>query len=519
MPEISENSSRIARNTVLLYFRMLLLMLIGLFTSSLVLNTLGIDDYGIYGAVGGVIMLFTVVTNSVSTSISRFLSWHLGHDGGSPVLHRVFSTAVIMQIILCVLLMVLTETAGLWWLNNKMNIPPGRFGAANWVLQCSMGVLMINLVSVPFNAVIISHERMDVFAWVSIGEAVLKLGVALLLFFSGTDKLKLYAVLMLVVALLVRMTYGIVCRRLFPETRGKIVFDAGLLRRMAGFSGWSVLGSSTQVVNTQGVTQLVNIFFGVAVNAARSLAMQIENIFKQFINNFLTAINPQITKTWALSERNYCFQLVGKGIKYSGLIFLVLAIPVFLETPELLRLWLRKFPDGAVIFTRLTLLCILADTIFNPLMVLIQAEGRIKHYYIVTSVISLLCFFGSWAAYASGLPAFVSYLFYAFVYVLIDIVRLYCARKYTGIPLWTMARESLLPVALSAVLGSALPVFVHFAMAPGIWRVLLVVLAELLCLPLVCWHVALTPGEKYFLHSRAGRFLPAFLFPLPKDEG
>ncbi len=518
MPQISENSSRIARNTILLYFRMLLLMVIGLFTSSVVLNALGVDDYGIYGAVGGVVMLFTVVTNSVSNSISRFLSWHLGHDGGGAMLHKVFSTAVIMQLLLCVVLLLVTETAGLWWLNHKMNIPAERMGAAAWVLQCSMGVLMINLISVPFNACIISHERMDVFAWVSIGEAVLKLGVALLLLFSGLDKLKLYAVLMLGVALLVRLAYGIICKRLFPETRGSIVFDGKLLGQMAGFSGWSVLGSSTQVVNTQGITQLVNLFFGVAVNAARGIALQIENIFKQFINNFLTAVNPQITKTWALSDKDYCFQLVNKGIKYIGLIFLVLAIPVFLETPELLRLWLKKYPDGTVIFTRLTLLCILADTLFNPLMVLIQAEGRIKRYYIVTSVISLLCFFGSWVAYSCGQPAFVSYLLYALVYIMIDVVRLYSARKHTGIPLRAMVSEALVPVAVVAFGGSALPLLVHFVMDPGIWRVVLVVLAELLTLPFVCWHMALTPGEKTFLHSKAGRLLPRFLFPLPKDE-
>ena len=522
MPQISENSSRIARNTVLLYFRMLLLMLIGLFTSRVVLNTLGIDDYGIYGAVGGVIMLFTVVTNSVSTSISRFLAWHLGHGDKAPdavpALHKVFSTAVIMQLLLCVLLLILTETAGLWWLNTKMNIPLDRYPAANWVLQCSMGVLMINLVSVPFNATIISHERMDVFAWVSLGEAVLKLGVALSLFFSGVDKLKLYAALMLAVALLVRLAYGIVCGRLFPETRGRIVFDGKLLRQMMSFSGWSVLGSSTQVVNTQGVTQLVNIFFGVAVNAARSVALQVENIFKQFINNFLTAINPQITKTWALSDKRYCFQLVGKGVKYSGLIFLFLAIPVFLETPELLRLWLKHYPDGSVVFTRLTLICIMADTLFNPLMVLIQAEGRIKRYYLVASVVSLLCFFGSWAAYKAGMPAYVSYILYALVYVLIDILRMYSARKYTGIPLWPLIKESLLPVTIVALLGSVLPLSVHFLLAPGVIRVLLVLVAECVALPVVCWRMALTPGEKSFVHSKAGRFLPGFLFPMPEDE-
>ena len=204
MPDISENSRRIAKNTVLLYFRMLLLMLIGLFTSRVVLQALGVEDYGVYGAVGGLVMLFTVVTNSVSQSISRYITWHLGKSDEN--LHGVFSTAVIMQLIFCAVLFLLTETLGIWWLEQKMNIPADRMVAARWVLQCSMGVLMVNLLSVPFNATIISHERMDVFAWISIGEAVLKLSVAFLIATAASDKLILYAILMLVVAVIVRMT-------------------------------------------------------------------------------------------------------------------------------------------------------------------------------------------------------------------------------------------------------------------------------------------------------------------------
>ena len=524
MPEISENSTRIARNTILLYFRMLLLMCIGLFTSRVVLNSLGVDDFGIYGAVGGVVMLFTVVTNSVSQSISRYITWHLGlgqtaskrafsqvpnpsgdslpQAGKDDNLHRVFSTAVLMQLIFCALLLILTETAGLWWVNNKMSIPADRYSAANWVLQCSMGVLMVNLVSVPFNATIISHERMDVFAWISIGEAVLKLAVALLIFFSPVDKLKLYAVLLLAVALLVRFTYGAVCRRLFDETRGRVVFDMKLLKEMTSFASWNVLGSSTYVVNTQGVTQLVNVFFGVAVNAARSVAFQVENIIKQFVNNLLTAINPQITKSLASSNKAYCFELVGKGVKYSGLILLALGIPLVLEAPELLRLWLKNVPAGSVVFTRLTLICVFAETLFSTLLVLIQADGRIKGYYLVTSAIALLCFALSWAAFAAGFPAYVSYILYALVFLLIDVVRLIYARRLTGLPVWPFAKESLLPVICVGVLGSILPVAAHFLLPQGGLRLLVVLLAELISLPALCWFLAFTPGERSYLSSK-----------------
>ena len=540
MPGISENSSRIARNTILLYFRMLLLMFIGLFTSRVVLDALGVEDYGVYGAVGGLVMLFTVVTNSVSQSICRYITWNLGFrsaglrppkdlgkrrsgtstpEAGSEAeaaadgtLHKVFSTAVVMQLLFCLLLLILTETLGLWWLNNHMNIPAGRGTAAFWVLQCSMVVLMVNLLSVPFNATIISHERMDVFAWISLGEAVLKLSVALLLYLSAGDKLILYAAFMLVVAVLVRLTYGIVCRRLFSETRGRMVFDGKLLREMTSFAGWNVLGSGAYIVNTQGVNQLVNIFFGVAVNAARNVALQVENILKQFLTNFLTALNPQITKNYASGDKAASFHLVNKGVKYSGLILVALGVPIVLEAPALLDLWLKNVPEQSVIFTRLTVFCIMADLLFNPLLTLIQADGRIKGYYIVSSLVALCCFAASWAAFAGGAPAFVSYIFFAAAYFLVDIVKLVFARRLAGYSFGTLCKESLVPVLFAGLIVSSLPLGLHLLLPEGGWRLLAVLAATLVCLVPACWNVAFTPGEREYVLRKIGRWLPALLF-------
>ncbi len=540
MPPISENSRRIAKNTVLLYFRMLLLMFIGLFTSRVVLKALGVEDYGVYGAVGGLVMLFTVVTNSVSQSISRYITWHLGsagssllrkpvplspenlgksrQDGRSPsldagaTLHRVFSTAVTMQLIFCAVLLLLTETLGVWWLENKMNIPAGRMDAARWVLQCSMGVLMVSLLSVPFNATIISHERMDVFAWISIGEAVLKLGVALLIATAACDKLILYAMLMLAVALIIRLTYGITCRRLFAETRGKVVFDGGLLKDMTAFAGWNVLGSGAYVVNTQGINQLVNIFFGVALNGARLVASQVENIIKQFISNFLTALNPQITKSYAAGDKSYSFELVNKGIKFSGLILTLIGIPLVLEAPTLLKLWLGNVPDYAVVFTRLTVLCILADMLFNPLVTLIQADGRVKGYYLVSSAVALLAFASSWIAFRAGAPAQVSYIFFAVVYLIVDVIKVLYARKLAGYSPRALFDEALGPVIAVAILSSAVPINLHFLIdAPG-WRLLAVLGVTVVTFPPLCWRYALTNGEREFVLRKTGRWLPDALF-------
>lgn len=522
-------------------------MFIGLFTSRVVLNALGVEDYGVYGAVGGLVMMFTVITNSVSQSISRFITWHLGAGvpfrgsspqppenlgksrlgGASPslpagteveiettsgTLHRVFSTAVILQLFFCALLLVLTETLGIWWLETKMNIPPGRMTAARWVLQCSMGVLMVNLFSVPFNATIISHERMDLFAWISIAEAILKLSVAILIAQAASDKLILYAILMLGVAIIVRLAYGITCHRLFPETRGRAVLDRKIMGQMGSFAGWNVLGSGSYIVNTQGINQLANIFFGVAVNGARLVAQQVENILKQFVTNLLTALNPQITKSYAGGKRDYSFTLTGKGVKYSGLILLALCIPLMLEAQELLRLWLKDVPEFAIIFTRLTLICLTVDLLLNPLVTLIQAEGRIKSYYIVSSVVALSAFAASWIAFKAGAPAYVSYIFFAAAYLLVDITRIIYVQRLTGYKTSQLFDDALGPVLTVALLGSAVPVLLHFVIPGSLWRPLAVLAATALCLPPVIWSAALTGGEREFVLRKIGRFLPDSIY-------
>ncbi len=508
---ISDNSSRVARNTLLLYFRMLLLMFIGLFTSRVVLKSLGVDNYGIYGAVGGIVALFNVVTASLSQSISRFLTVELG-KGDSPRLRRVFSTAVMMQVLFCLVLFILTETLGVWWLNNHMKIPDGRLGAANWVLQCSMGVLMVSLLSVPFNATIIAHEKMGAFAYISILEALLKLGVAVLLLVTGGDKLIVYAVLMLAVAIAVRLTYGIYCGKHFAESRGRPAFDRSLLKEMTSFAGWNVLGSGSYIINTQGVNLVANYFFGVGVNAARLVASQVENIVKQFVSNFLTALNPQITKSYVSGSKDYSFELVSKGVKFSCLVMLVFLVPVLLEAPILLHLWLGEVPEFSVIFVRLTLLCLLADMAFNPLLTLILADGRIKRYYIVSSVVAILVFILSWAVFSLGAPAFWSYIIFAILYGVVDVIKLVTVQRLTGFRIGVFLKDTVLPLtcvtAFSAVAGG-----IFTALLPeGILRLVLVLLASWTAICAASYAIAFTDGEKEFVLRKVAPFLPDGLF-------
>lgn len=510
--QLSENSRRIARNTLLLYFRMFLLMLIGLFTSRVVVRTLGIDDYGVYNVVGGVVTVFTFLTTSLSAAISRYLAAHLSE--GDPVrLRSIFSTGIVILLGLALLLGVLVETAGMWWLNHRLDIPDGRLDAAHWVLHCSLGVLVVSLLSVPFNATIIAHERMSAFAVISLGEAVLKLAVALLLYVSAFDKLVTYAVLMLAVAVLVRVAYGVYCRRHFAEARGPLRWDSALVREMTAFAGWSFFGSSAYVFNTQGVNQVVNLFFGVAVNAARGVALQVENIVKQFVSNFLTAINPQITKSWAAGDKEYCFELVRKGAKYSWLVILVFLVPVLGEAEWLLDLWLGpdKVPPHAAGFLRLTLAGLLVDLAGNSLLTLVQATGRVKRYYLVTGLTSYLCLPLVWLVFKAGGGPLWAYIIFIAVYLVVFVQRVVIAHRLTGFPVKPFLRLILLLV-MTTCFSLVFPILLRGTQLAPFWRLLAGTLLGWAMTAHYTWYYLLTSGERDFLLRKVGRWLPDGLF-------
>lgn len=508
---VSENSIRIAKNTALLYVRMLLLMFIGLYTSRVVLNMLGIEDSGVYNAVGGVVSIFAVITGALAQAISRYITFELGRADVEK-LRRVFSTSVVIQLLFCALLLVFVESAGCWYLNNHINIPEGRLGAAHWVLQCSMGVMMLSLLSVPYNATIIAHERMGAFAYISVLEAVLKLSVALLLYLSPADKLKTYALLMLGVALIVRLTYGLYCRHHFVESRGKLIFDTSLLREMAGFAGWNFLGSSAYVVNTAGVNLVLNYFFGVALNAARLVTTQVEGIVKQFVSNFLTALNPQITKSWATGRKDYCHELVSKGAKYSYLVILMFFVPFFFEAETILRLWLKTVPQYTALFVRLTLIGLLVDMFGNPLLTLMLATGRVRKYYLITGLTSYLCLPLVWISFRLGASPAWCYIVFIAVYGTVLLQKLMLSRSEAAFPVGAFIRGTVLPLLLVTAVSLAVPFLFWSMLTSSVWRLLLVTASAWLSMALSIYAFALTKGEKEFIFRKVSGYLPDSLY-------
>ncbi|MDL2306171.1 oligosaccharide flippase family protein, partial [Bacteroides sp. OttesenSCG-928-D19] len=371
--------------------RMLLIMAVTLYTSRVVLATLGIEDFGIYNVVAGFVAMFGILSGTLSASISRFLTFELGAKNAEK-LSRVFSTSVNVQIIISLVILLFSEIVGVWFLNTRMNIPDERMVAANWVFQFSMFTFIINLISVPYNASIIAHERMNFFAYVSILEVSLKLLIVYLLVNSQIDKLVLYALLLLLVSMVIRVIYGVYCKRNFSECNYHFILDKPLMKEMLSFAGWNFIGASSKTLKDQGVNVAINLFCGTVVNAARGVAMQVNTAVHSFVNNFMVALNPQITKSYASGDYSYMMNLIQQGARLSFYMLMILSLPIILEAEMILSLWLVEVPSHTVNFVRLVLINAMIESLSGTLITAMLASGKIRNYQLVVGGIQMLNF-------------------------------------------------------------------------------------------------------------------------------
>lgn len=500
MLDESVNNKRIAKNTLLLYFRMLLTMLVNLYTSRVVLNVLGVDDYGIYNVVGGLVAMFGILSGSLSTAISRFITFELG-KGDFEKLKKIFCTSVNIQIILIAIITVLMESVGVWFLNAKMVIPAERLQAANWVFQFSVVTFALNLLSVPYNAVIIAHEKMSAFAYISIIDCILKLIVALIIAYNPFDKLVYYGFLIMIVGLINRTMYAVYCKRHFEEATYRFVFDKGLMKEMFGFAGWNFLGNGVYVFNTQGVNLVTNIYFGVTTNAARAVAIQAETAIKQFVTNFTTAINPQITKSYAAVDMDYLYNLVCKGSKFSYLIMLFFAVPFMFETETIMQLWLKDYPEEAPNFLRLSLFGTMFDLLGNSPAVAAWATGDIKKYYIYVSTVGCLVFPISWIAFAMGMPAYTSYIVFLVVYVFVLLTKLYIIKGLLNFPVAKYYKEVLSVVLLTTAVSFVLPGVVYVLIPRGLISSFVVMAVSCVSVTITIYFLGLSSPERVKIYN------------------
>ena len=465
----TNRGARIARNTLMLYVRMLFLMLVGLYTSRVVLEALGETDFGIYSAVGGVVGMFTIISGALNSAMQRFITFEMG-KGPQAQLNKVYSTAVTIQLILAAIIVLLAEPAGLWFIRNEMTISSDRIPAAEWVLHFSLLAFVVNLMSVPQMASITAHEKMSAYAGIGIMDGLLRLGTALLIMHSGGERLVLYAALMAVTVLTVRIAYGIYCRRHFEECRYRPVFDRRLIGEMFAFAGWNFVGVTSGVLRDQGGNILVNLFSGPAVNAARGMAVQLNGAVQGFVTNFMTAVNPQITKSYASGEHAYMFSLVRRSSRMSFYLLLMLVLPLVLNTDAVLGLWLKDVPAHTELFVQLFLIFALSESLSNPMITAMLATGNIRNYQLVVGGIQLLNIPVSYVFLKMGAVPEVTVMVAVVLSQVCLFARMFMLSKATGFPVGEFLSKVYVK-ALMVVMpcAASVPVLFEMVKPAGLW--------------------------------------------------
>lgn len=391
MPEQLSSSKRLAKNTLMLYFRMILSMVVGLYTSRVVLQVLGVSDYGIYSVVGGFVSMAGVLSSMFVSSIQRYMAFSLGKGEQSQV-ERVFSNSIIINWCIAAFVLIVAETFGLWFVNNKLVIESARMVAANWVYQAAVLSMVINIISIPYNSCIIAHEHMDIYAYVSIIDVLLRLGIVFLIQVIPFDKLISYSVLIVVVAVIIRLCYTLYCKKKFEECRSKNhlkKFDKPLFKEMSAFAGWSFLGAMGFSFKDQFSNIMQNMFFGTTVNAARGLAIRVSSLVTSFSSNFMMALNPQITKQYAAGDKSQYQKLVFTGSRLSFYLLSIISIPILINLDYLLELWLVEVPEYTNVFIYISIFSALIYSLSQGSTTAIFATGKIKAFEIGISIILL----------------------------------------------------------------------------------------------------------------------------------
>ena len=469
MPTSGTNTRRIAKNVGFLYMRMLVMMVISFITTRVMLRALGVDNYGINNVVGGLVSMFSMLSASLSGAVSRFFTFGLG-KGDMKHLRVVFSTSINIHIVLAVIVLVAIETVGVWFLNHRMVIAPDRLGAANWVLQCSTIVFAINLLSVPYRAAIIAHERMSAFAYLTIFDATAKLLIVCAIYFYGGDKLKLLAVLNIIPTLIAQVIYWGYCKRNFVECRYECVYDKKLFGEIFSFAGWSFIGNTAGLMKNEGVNVVINTFTGAAVNAARGIAMQVNGVVMQFISNFTMALNPQIIKDYAAGQLERMHKLMFQGTKLSYYIFMILSIPVIFEIETFLHVWLGEVPAHTVLFTRLVLVLSLAEIVSHTLITAQTATGKIKVYQMVVGGILLLNLPVSYLLLRWGWFPEVTVIVAIIISQLCLVARLWFLRRMIDFPVRKFVVKVYCNVLVVTLLSLIVPTVCYLLMPAGLVR-------------------------------------------------
>lgn len=485
---------------------MLFTMGVSLFTSRVILQTLGIEDYGIYSVVGSIITMFSFFNGGMISATQRYLTFEIGKDN-IVQLKKVFISSLQIHALISLLVVFLGETVGLWFLYEKLLIPAERMNAAVWVYQCSIVACVVNIMSVPYNADIIAHEKMSAFAYISIIEVVLKLVIVYALYITPWDKLMTYAILVLIVQLIIRLIYTRYCSKHFEESHYHHQIDKSLFKEMLSFAGWSFWGNLAGVLYTQGLNMMLNIFFGPIVNAARGIAVQVQTTVQQFVSNFQLALNPQITKNYAAGYLSQMHNLMFRSARFSFFLLYFLTLPVLLETNYLLTIWLKNVPIDTVVFTRWMIGISLIYTIANPCVIANQATGKVKVYQMVVGSILLLILPISYVILKFDAPAYSVFIVHFCIESIAQVVRMFMLRKLIDLPFHAYIYHIYIPIIKVMIVSFLFPFYVNNLLQEGFMRFLIVGATSVVSVGTSVLLMGLTKDERNFFIDKTLKLL------------
>ena len=493
-----EANKRVVKNTIFLYIRTFVSMLISLYTSRKILEALGVSDFGIYNVVGGVITMLTFLNGSMSVATQRFLTVELGRkDKGNY--NRIFNMAVLIHLCLAALVLIAAETIGLWFVNTYLNIPAGRMSAANWVYQASVLSTILGILQTPYHASIVSHEHMHIYAYVGLGESFGKLFLVFLLIVYPYDRLIFWGFIMFFFQFLIAIIYRVYCIRQFPECKLRLKWDSSIFSSILKFTGWNMFGTVAWLLKDQGVNILMNIFGGPVANAARGVSGQISGAVQGLTSGFQSAVNPQITKRYAANDSEATCRLLCESSKISYFLLFILVLPVMMEADFILKLWLVEVPPMASLFTRIILIEALLSALGNPMITSLMATGDIKWYQIVVGSSLLFIVPIAYIFLKVGFPIETALIVSALFIFLGDVLRVVFCKKQIGLSLRLYVLKVVLPITIVTILSVILPGIIHYNLSEGWTRLILSTVVSCLIVVILIYTIGLTATERKFI--------------------
>lgn len=507
MSNESEKSKRIAKNTFILYVRMMFLMLISLYTSRVVLSSLGIIDYGIYNIVGGVVSMFSIVSTALTGASSRFLNFEMGKSDKTR-LSIVFSTVVTVQYALAILIAILCEIIGLWYINNMMNIPIERLNAANWCFHFSVFNFCMKLITIPYNAAIIAHERMKAFAYVSLFEGVFKLIVSYVIIYMSFDHLIVYGILLLIMQFIIRMTYHHYCYKHFDECHYHFVKDYSLLKEIFSYSVWHMFGNGSVILKNQGVNLVLNYFFGPVLNAAKGVAGSVLNAVTGFATNFMIAVKPQITQSYSSGNIDYMFKLVYNGARFSFLLLFFISLPILINADYIMHIWLKNVPPYAVIFARLSLIIAIFDSLSRTLIYAQDATGNVRNYQVIVGSILLLNMPISFFVLFLGAEPYTVMYVALFIELCALIARLLLIPHYIKeFSVWNYIEKVIFRCLLVTIVSSILPILLYCCLPVNFYTFLINVVFCIVISSVAILYIGCSSDERKMLIGKIRHYI------------